>query len=169
MKRYTKTAFSLVELLIILIILSVIAAMVIPEFQNNSAQAKEAAAKANLKMPREAIERYTVEHNGIAPGYFGNILLPEGFFAMNQLVYCSTLDGDVRGTPKVPTGECKYGPYLGGSNVINPFNNEFKWVFVNDFSTIPTGTNGWLYNPATKEIRIDWPGTDSKSIRYFDY
>jgi len=31
--NYTKTAFSLVELLIILVILSVMAAMVIPEFQ----------------------------------------------------------------------------------------------------------------------------------------
>lgn len=33
---------------------------------------------------------------------------------------------------------------------------------------LPT-SNGWLYNPDTKEIRLDWPGTDKDGVRYCDY
>lgn len=45
--------FSLVELLIVVAILGILAAIVIPEFQNHSQQAKEAAAKENLRIFRE--------------------------------------------------------------------------------------------------------------------
>ncbi|RKY11715.1 MAG: hypothetical protein DRP65_03460, partial [Planctomycetota bacterium] len=49
-----KKAFSLVELLIVVAILGILAAIVVPEFQTYTQQAKEAAAKDNLRILRNA-------------------------------------------------------------------------------------------------------------------
>jgi len=65
------TAFTLVELMIVVAILGILAAIVIPEFQGHIQQAKEAAAKDNLRILRQAIERYEAQF-GIPPGYYDN-------------------------------------------------------------------------------------------------
>ncbi|HPO70162.1 MAG TPA: prepilin-type N-terminal cleavage/methylation domain-containing protein, partial [Anaerohalosphaeraceae bacterium] len=56
--------FTLVELMIITAILGILAAIVFPEFQGHIQRAKETQAKANLRLLREAIERYAADHNG---------------------------------------------------------------------------------------------------------
>lgn len=162
-----KKAFTLIEILIVIAVLGILAALVVPQFQDYSQKAKESNAKANLKILRGAIGRYAAQHNGVPPGYLNGTLLPKAFFAVNQLVYCSNLAGRIEG--RTPSGEYIYGPYLNDSNIINPFNKKSTCVFVSDFSKNPDGTNGWLYNPGTKDIRIDWPGTDSKGVKYFYY
>jgi len=54
----------------------------------------------------------------------------------------------------------------------NPFNNSKTAKMIGDAEQFPpdaTGTFGWIYKPANKDFRIDWPGTDSKGIRFYDY
>lgn len=158
-------AFSLIEILIVVSVLGILTAIVFPHYQNQAQLAKESAAKENLRILRSAIERYTFEHNDVPPGYANGSPVPVAV-PLNQLIYCSNLDGETNG--KVPTDEYIYGPYLSDS-VINLFNNRTNWGMVTDSSITPTGTNGWLYNPITREIRIDWPGTDSQGTEYADY
>ena len=50
--------FTLVELLIVVVILAILAAVVIPQFENTSASAKEAALVSNLQTIRQAIPLY---------------------------------------------------------------------------------------------------------------
>ena len=64
-----KKAFTLIEILIVVAVLGILAALVIPEIQDYSQEAKESNAKANLRILRNAIERYAVEHDGLPPGY----------------------------------------------------------------------------------------------------
>ena len=150
--KYTKTAFSLVELLIIMVILSVIAAMVIPEFQYNSLQTKESAAKANLKILREAMGRYAAEHNDTAPGYPSNDLTvnPNALNFLRQLVG----EGYIS---KMPA---------------NPFNDLTTITILTDAASFPdsaNGNTGWICKPATKTIKLNWTGTDSSGVAYWDY
>lgn len=165
----SKKAFTLIEILIVVAILGILAAIVIPQFSHSSTIAKEAAAKETLQTLRTQIELYTVQHNGRSPGYIGNEL-QAGFVAMNQLVYCSNLNGIVL-VRKIPAGEYKYGPYLlvNNFNIVNPFNDKYLFEIVTEMPATPDGTNGWLYNPETKEIRINWPGTDSEGQPYYSY
>ena len=53
-----RRAFTLVELLIVLIILGVLAALVVPKFNNSSLRSKEGALRAMLKIHRAAIGRF---------------------------------------------------------------------------------------------------------------
>lgn len=56
MKR--KSAFTLVELLIVIIVIAILAAIAIPKFANSGTRSREAALKGNLKLLRNAIELF---------------------------------------------------------------------------------------------------------------
>ena len=64
-----KRAFTLVEILIVVALLGILAAIVLPTFQDHIQQARETAAKDNLRILRNAIGLYAVEHNDVPPGY----------------------------------------------------------------------------------------------------
>ena len=87
-----RRGFSLVEILIVVAILGILAAIVLPEFQAHTQQAKEAAAKDNLRILRQQIELYAAQHNGLAPGYIGANLLP-GFMIPSQMLYYTSVIG----------------------------------------------------------------------------
>ncbi len=148
-----KKAFTLVEVLIVVAILGILAAIVIPQFQSHSQEAKEAAAKDNLRILRNAIELYAAQHNDVAPGYPDNDP--------------SQSPGAVRFYIVVVSDYLSKRPK-------NPFNDrhQIKAILNNeDFPTEPVNTDlyGWVYKAATKEIRLNWPGTDSAGVAYFDY
>jgi general secretion pathway protein G len=150
-----KRAFSLVELVIVVALLGILAAIVVPQFQSHTTEAKEATAKNNLHILRGAIELYAAQHNDVPPGY---------------------PDDDPSRTPgDKPFYDqiIKNGSYMS-ERPENPFNNiALIDVLDNneDFPLAPVNTDsyGWIYKPATREIKLNWPGTDSKGIAYFDY
>ena len=151
--RTTSNGFTLIEILIVVAILGILAAIIIPQYQSYTQKAKESAAKESLQILRTAIKRYEVQNN-IAPGYALNN--PDG--AARQPVFHAHL---VTGNPSYLSAYPK-----------NPF-NELVYIKMipngESFPVAPTGDFGWIYKPQTKEIRIDWPGTDSTDVAYFDY
>jgi len=165
-----KKALTLVEMLIVVAILGILAAVALPTFQSHTQQAKEAAAKDNLRILRNAIELYAAQHNGIPPGYEnGDITTTPHYICFGSQLFKSTnINGQIANTrsPDYP-----FGPYLSAIPS-NPFNN-IKIVKVlgnnDEFPTDATGNFGWVYKPAIKEIRLDWPATDSAGVAYFDY
>jgi len=53
-----------------------------------------------------------------------------------------------------------------------PFNDLSRARIIGNEEAFPaqaTRHDGWISQPATKNIRIDWPGSDSHGVRYFDY
>jgi prepilin-type N-terminal cleavage/methylation domain-containing protein len=152
-RRKRETGFTLVELIIVVAILGILAAIVLPEFQGHVQKAKEAAAKDSLRILREAIERYAADHNGIPPGYLNNnaTSTPFDLYLYNQLC----VDGNY--LPQFPT---------------NPFNDLYTIATFSNTASLPanaTGNSGWIYKPATKTVKLNWPGTDSQGKKYYDY
>ena len=60
-------AFTLVEILIVVIILGILAAIVIPQFTKASNDARESALASDLQMLRSQLELYKVQHLEIYP------------------------------------------------------------------------------------------------------
>lgn len=67
----SRRAFTLVEMLLVLVILAILAAIVIPKFAGRSQQAKETAAKSQISSIELALDAYEVDTGGYPPGNAG--------------------------------------------------------------------------------------------------
>src|SRR3989337_3701409 len=95
--------FTLVELLVVVIILAVLAAMVIPQLRSSSQDAKLSALDTDLSAMRSSIELYYHQHNSAYPGVIrqhngvAHTSTEDAF--VKQLTYCSDSAGN-------PTDTC---------------------------------------------------------------
>lgn len=151
-KLNSNPAFSLVEMMIVMAIIGILAAIVLPEFQDHATQARETAAKDNLRIFRKAIEIYAVSHNGIAPGYPGNnpTAVPDETTLKAQLTASQLLN-------LIPENS------FNGRSTIQIIANGVA------FPAAATDASGWIYQPQTKNLRIDHAGADSKGVDYISY
>jgi general secretion pathway protein G len=68
MKMRAKSGFTLVEILIVVVILGILAAIVIPQFTEASTEAKTSSLCTDLQTMRSQIELYKIQHNDALPG-----------------------------------------------------------------------------------------------------
>lgn len=66
-QRQTRSAFTLLELLIVLAIIGIIAAMVVPKFINSQQTANLKLSRTAIMNVEKALELYAVEHDGEFP------------------------------------------------------------------------------------------------------
>jgi prepilin-type N-terminal cleavage/methylation domain-containing protein len=165
-----KKAFTLIEVILVVTILGILAALVLPVFQDNVSTARESAAKTNLGTVRTQIELYKLKHGGIPPGYVDGAGAP---VAMLQLQLTATSTETGAASPStVPSAPFLYGPYVKKIPQ-NPFNKLSDIAYVAEataFSAAVDGTSsGWLYKRETGEFVINWTGTDSEGTAFYDY
>ena len=168
--RHTKYAFTLVEILIVVALLGILAAIVLPTLQGHIQQARETAAKDNLHILRNTIELYAAQHRGVPPGYPNGNQDADPFVIAFVWQLTKATDSSHQ-TANPGTEGYPYGPYINKFPT-NPLNDESSVTMIlnsGEFPEEPTGTYGWIYKAATKTIKLDWPGTDSKGIDYYDY
>ncbi|MCL5281464.1 MAG: prepilin-type N-terminal cleavage/methylation domain-containing protein [Planctomycetes bacterium] len=168
-----KRGFTLVEILIVVVILGILAAIVIPQFTQASTEAKMNSLRSDLQSLRSQIELYKAQHDDIAPGALN------GTFA-EQMIYTSSRLGSTSGN-KVRTPTYEFGPYLERVPV-NPFNGVVDPLYTNGAqglvetiagigAKISPGddTASWQYVTATGEIWADNAGSTTDGTKYADF
>ena len=143
-----KRGFTLVEILIVVVILGILAAIVVPQFTQASTEAKYNSLCSNLQSIRSQIELYKVQHNDNEPN--------EANFA-TQMMYCTDINGDTAATPSKERdygNDIIYGPYLERIPE-NPFNNDNDVTNDSDAD----GDIGWMYDDADGSIYANDGGT----------
>ena len=136
-----KNAFTLVEILIVVVILGILATIVIPKFSEASSEAKTSSLTKNLQNIRASIQYYKVQHNDSLPGSSSGVSFVEA------LLNPTNMAGEIVANSAI---EAK-GPYL---NKIpqNPFNN-LDTVELN--GTLGNGSHGWNFNTTTGAFYAD--------------
>jgi prepilin-type N-terminal cleavage/methylation domain-containing protein len=132
-------AFSLVELVIVIVIVGIIAAIAVPRFSSASHSAQAKSVAGTLKIVNNAMELYKADH-GYYPGMKPDgTMHPNGMFA-NELL--APLDGNP-------------GYLRGASFPTNPFNN-FNTAKrdVVDPGADP-GAFGWFANISSGSFNIN--------------
>lgn len=153
MPRTRPAGFTLVELLIVVVILAILAAVVIPQINNASAEAKESALRGSLATVRQAISLYRVQHNETYPGQGG----------WSEFVTQLTTGTDATGAPGT-----KFGPYLRTGFPENPVTASADGQAVATMPPAAPGGSAWIYCTATGELRANVPGTAPSGTDYYD-
>ena len=136
-RKYRSTrGFTLVEILIVVIILGILAAIVIPQFTNASQDARKNSLTSQLQTIRSQVELYKLQHQDKLP----NVVSATGA-NWNLLTQKTDVYGAVSATGS-------FGPYLQ-ADPVNPLNNQ-KGVIQGTGAAAPTGaTTGWVYDYGT--------------------
>jgi general secretion pathway protein G len=146
-----RNGFTLVEILIVVVILGILAAIVIPQFSNASEEAKLSSLVSDLQSIRSQIQLYKVQHaHGDSlniPGTVGSVDFEE------SMTMYTKLDGTLASPQAPDPNGGVYGPYLQKIPP-NPFN---------DLATITSGTTtpapgagaGWYFNTDTGAFNAD--------------
>ncbi len=72
MRNRSRKAFTLVEILIVVVILGILAAIVVPQFTNATQDAQAGNLKAQLKSLQNQIELFNARNNGTYPTSFAS-------------------------------------------------------------------------------------------------
>ena len=181
-----RSGFTLVELLIVVIILAVLAAIVIPQFSSSTDEARESALRSTLLQMRNAVELYSHQHNGNYPG----AILTDGSgptttVAEAQTAFTNqlTLFSDVNGQTAVARDPAavppiRFGPYLKQTNLpVNPIDGTATLTVVIataanagalDQPAAPAvGDTGWWYDVVSGKFIAYTPGQGIDGTDYY--
>lgn len=140
-RRHTTRAFSLIELVIVVIIIAIIGAIAVPRMSSSAENAAKNAVIGDQSSLQKAIDLYTIEHEGQLP-HVGDASVKQLYL---HLIETSDQDGTLNASGI-------YGPYINGipTNKINGLATIRK-----DGASAGANTHGWRYDTVSGQIEPD--------------
>ena len=156
-------AFTLIEVLIVVVILGIIATVVVPQFSNASFEARENTLKDDLRYIRIQMQVYKAQHEDRAPGYPNGVTTstPTEAAFVDQMTRYSN---EIGVTAAVGSNSYKFGPYLTKVPE-NPINGKTAIKMIPNGTAMPapdaSESYGWIYKAETQEFICNLTGNDS--------
>jgi prepilin-type N-terminal cleavage/methylation domain-containing protein len=152
-----KRAFSLVELVIVIVIIGVLAAIAVPRLSRGATSAGENALSANLTAMRSAIELFYAEHGQTYPALAK---------FEDALTKYSNAAGSTFGDRDTATGVI-YGPYLRAIPPLPVGTNKGKTAGVATLGE----DGGWVYDATKGTVKANCADAevDSNNKKYNTY
>lgn len=147
-RRSVAKGFTLVEILIVVVILGILAAIVIPQFSSASESAKQSSVLSQLQTIRSQLELYKNQHNGDYPALADMNDATNPWF---PLIENTDIDGSLN------TTNGKYGPYLQQPST-NPFENS------STLAAAAAAGVGWQYDAASGDIKAVLPAAKAAEL-----
>ena len=149
--------FTLIELMIVVAIIGILAAIAIPRFAQMLEKAREGSTKGNIGSMKSAISIYYGDHEGIWPTTID----------LNSSMSTKSFSNFMDSIPPVKA-TC---PWRGlATSPAGTTATEAKTVVEVTATTGPTtATFGWLYNSSTGDVFVNSTLTDSKGLPYSTY
>ena len=160
--RSRHAGFTLVELLIVVIILAILAAIIVPQFSAATDDATQSAYDTNIANVRAAIDLYRQQHTAY-PGQLTSSggTCPAGSAAVTGAVgeaaFIAQLRNYTNAAGQACTGtdaEFRYGPYLKNDLPNNPLgtNNTVTVVNTGVLGLASGSLGGWRFDSVTGEF-----------------
>lgn len=129
--------FTLIEILIVVIILGILAAIVIPQFSSASNDARKSNLQTTVQTLRSQIALYKLQHQDVLPDLSTN---------WEALTLKTEVDGTTLAATATPTaGTTYFGPYMQDTPV-NSLTNSSTVLDGLDTSATPTVSTGFVYD-----------------------
>lgn len=166
-----RTGFTLIEILIVVVILGILAAIVVPQFSNASHVARENTLKDDLRYLRTQIVVFKAQHRDVAPGYPGgnNKAMPSYDDFVSQMTQHTN---EKCGVVTSPDPNYPLGPYLQKMPV-NPLSTQAKILLIPNGQAMPKtfqgAQYGWIFKPETQEFIANSDQVDSNGVSYMQY
>lgn len=162
--KRVQRGFTLVELLIVVIILAILAAIIIPQFTAATDDATQSAYDTNIANIRSAIDLYRQQH-GEYPGRVTSTGAgcPVGSAnvagAIGEPAFIAQLKSYTNAAGVACTGtdaNFRYGPYLKDDLPVNPLgavpNNTVNVISAGILGITSDGSDGWKFDSITGEF-----------------
>jgi general secretion pathway protein G len=161
-------AFTMIEVLVVVVLLAILAAIVLPSVTNGTTLAKESSLAFDLNLLRRFVLIYKSQHKEVSPGYpNGNTAAaPTDQAFRDQAMLSSKASGE---TADVGTSGFPCGPYLS-KIPMNPFNKKDTVEMLANGQAFPDAaddSHGWIFKPETGEVHPDNTGTAISGTSYY--
>lgn len=155
--RRKHRGFTLVELLIVVIILAILAAIVVPQFTASTSDAREAAVDSTLQNMRSAIDLYRQQHDAYAAN--GADVTDQAAATTLFFDHMLKYTNETGGVSATKNAAFPYGPYLRKKSL--PSVKGSETLVISNSTTVPldvsTGTGGWIYSWETGQFMANHP------------